>query len=49
MSQVADVVVIGAGVHGAAMAFHLARAGAGRVMLVDKSGVASGLRLKVAR
>jgi len=38
----ADVVVIGAGVHGASTAFHLARAGAGRVVLVDKHGVASG-------
>lgn len=38
----ADVVVIGAGVHGAGMAFHLAQAGAGRIVVVDKSGVASG-------
>jgi sarcosine oxidase subunit beta len=38
----ADVVVIGAGVHGATTAFHLAKAGAGRVVVVDKSGVASG-------
>src|SRR6187401_1329927 len=42
MSQTADVVVMGAGVHGATTAFHLARAGAGRVVLVDKSGIASG-------
>ncbi|MBI4626166.1 MAG: FAD-binding oxidoreductase [Verrucomicrobia bacterium] len=42
MKNTADVVVIGAGVHGAATAFHLARAGAGRVVVVDKSGVASG-------
>ena len=42
MNQTADVVVIGAGVHGASTAFHLARAGAGRVVVVDKFGVASG-------
>lgn len=42
MSRTADVVVIGAGVHGASTAFHLARAGAGRVVMVDKHGVASG-------
>ena len=42
MNKTADVVVIGAGVHGAATAFHLAQAGAGRVVIVDKSGVASG-------
>lgn len=42
MSQTADVVIIGAGVHGASMAFHLAQAGAGRVVVVDKAGVAAG-------
>src|SRR5258707_747108 len=42
MSMVADVVVIGAGVHGSSMAFHLAKAGAGRVIVVDKSGIAAG-------
>jgi glycine/D-amino acid oxidase-like deaminating enzyme len=42
MNRTADVVVIGAGVHGATTAFHLAQAGAGRVVIVDKSGVASG-------
>lgn len=42
MSMTADVVVIGAGVHGASTAFHFAKAGAGRVVVVDKSGVASG-------
>lgn len=42
MNRTADVVVIGAGVHGASTAFHLARAGAGRVVVVDKAGVASG-------
>jgi len=42
MNRTADVVVIGAGVHGASTAFHLARAGAGRVVIVDRHGVASG-------
>lgn len=42
MNRTADVVVIGAGVHGASTAFHLARAGAGRVVIVDQHGVASG-------
>lgn len=42
MINVADVVVIGGGVHGATTAFHLARSGAGRVVLVEKSQIASG-------
>ena len=42
MIRTADVVVIGAGVHGASTAFHLAKAGAGRVVIIDKLGVAGG-------
>lgn len=42
MNRTADVVVIGAGVHGVSTAFHLMRGGAGRVVIVDKHGVASG-------
>ena len=42
MNRTADVVVIGAGVHGCTTAFHLAKAGAGRVVVLEKSGVASG-------
>ncbi|MBS0662989.1 MAG: FAD-binding oxidoreductase [Verrucomicrobia bacterium] len=42
MKHTADVVVIGAGVHGASTAFHLAKGGAGRVVLIDQYGVASG-------
>lgn len=42
MSETADVVVIGAGVQGASTAYHLAKTGAGRVVLVDKSAVGSG-------
>ncbi|HEX7009449.1 MAG TPA: FAD-dependent oxidoreductase, partial [Phycisphaeraceae bacterium] len=42
MVKVADVVVIGAGVHGASTAFHLARAGAGKIVLLEQGTVASG-------
>jgi sarcosine oxidase subunit beta len=42
MNQTADVVIIGAGIQGCTVAFHLAKAGAGRIVLLDKSGVASG-------
>jgi glycine/D-amino acid oxidase-like deaminating enzyme len=38
----ADVVVLGAGVMGASIAFHLARRGAGRILVLDKGDVASG-------
>ena len=40
--RVADVVVIGGGVHGASLAYHLARKKAGRVVLVEKKFIASG-------
>ena len=40
--ETADVVVIGGGVHGASLAYHLARKKAGRVVLVEKKFVASG-------
>jgi len=40
--RLADIVIIGAGVQGCTTAFHLAKAGAGRIVLIDKSGVASG-------
>src|SRR5438034_188343 len=45
MSEVprtADVVVVGGGVHGASVAYHLARRGAGRVVLVERKFLASG-------
>jgi sarcosine oxidase, subunit beta len=38
----ADVVVIGGGVHGASVAYHLARRRAGRVVLVERRFLASG-------
>lgn len=41
MGETADIVVIGAGVQGASLAFHLARRGA-RVVVVERSAVAAG-------
>ena len=38
----ADCVILGAGVMGASIAFHLARRGAGRILVLDKGDVASG-------
>jgi sarcosine oxidase subunit beta len=38
----ADVVVVGGGVHGASVAYHLARRRAGRVVLVERRFLASG-------
>ncbi len=42
MERQADAIVIGAGVIGCSIAFHLAKAGAGKVLLLDKNGVAAG-------
>lgn len=42
MQSTADVVVIGAGVMGASIALHLAQAGAGRVLVLEKNTVCSG-------
>ena len=42
LPRTADFVVLGAGVMGASIAFHLARRGAGRVVVVDKGDVACG-------
>ena len=41
-SRIADVVVIGGGVNGAGIAMHLSRLEAGKVLLVEKGGLASG-------
>jgi glycine/D-amino acid oxidase-like deaminating enzyme len=38
----ADVVIVGAGVIGASIAFHLAQRKAGRIVVLDKAGVAQG-------
>lgn len=42
MADRADVIVVGAGVVGASIAFHLARLGAGRVTVLERRWVASG-------
>ena len=42
MSATADVVIVGAGIMGAATAYHLARLGAGRVVVVERDTVCSG-------
>ncbi len=42
VSSTADVVVIGGGVNGTSIAMHLARMGAGRVVLVEKGHLAGG-------
>jgi len=41
MTETADVIVVGAGVQGASVAFHLARRGA-RVLVLERASVASG-------
>jgi sarcosine oxidase subunit beta len=38
----ADIVIVGGGVHGASLAYHLARKKAGRVVLIEKKFIASG-------
>ena len=41
-TRTADFVIVGAGVMGASIAFHLAQRKAGKVLVIDKSHVASG-------
>lgn len=41
MSETADVVIVGGGVMGSSIAFHLARRGAGKVLLLEKSYLGS--------
>ncbi|MBI3977417.1 MAG: FAD-binding oxidoreductase [Chloroflexi bacterium] len=38
----ADIVIVGGGIHGASLAYHLARKKAGKVVLVEKKFLASG-------
>src|SRR5262249_31893347 len=40
--RTADLVIIGGGVHGASLAYHLARKKAGRVVMIEKKFIASG-------
>jgi sarcosine oxidase subunit beta len=42
MPNTADAIIIGGGLYGTSIAWHLARLGAGRVVLVEKTGIASG-------
>ncbi len=42
MTDTADIVVVGGGVHGTSIAWNLAKRGAGRVMLLEKTGIAAG-------
>ncbi len=42
MSKEADIVIVGAGVHGASLAFNLVAMEAGRVLLLDKASVGAG-------
>ncbi|HEV8676898.1 MAG TPA: FAD-binding oxidoreductase [Methylomirabilota bacterium] len=42
LPRTADVVVVGGGVHGASLVYHLARRKAGRVVLVERKFLASG-------
>ena len=41
-SSTADIVIVGAGLHGAALAYHLAKAGAGHIVVLEKKHVAAG-------
>ena len=42
MARTYDVLIIGAGVIGSSIAFHLARAGAGRIAILDRGAICSG-------
>jgi sarcosine oxidase subunit beta len=48
MSQVCDILIIGGGVVGTSVAFHLARRRAGRVVLLEKSFLGAGASGKAA-
>ncbi|MBN4064591.1 FAD-binding oxidoreductase [Dehalococcoides mccartyi] len=42
MVDTADIVIVGGGVHGASTAWHLAKRGAGKIVLIEKDGIGSG-------
>ncbi len=42
MTSTADIVIVGGGVHGASTAWHLAKRGAGKIVLIEKEGIAAG-------
>ena len=42
MTLTADIVIIGGGIHGCSLAFHLAAANAGSVILIEKNHIAAG-------
>jgi sarcosine oxidase subunit beta len=42
MAETADVIVVGAGANGSSTAFHLAQAGAGKVVVVERRHLAAG-------
>src|SRR5262245_108658 len=42
MADTADVIIVGAGIMGASTAYHLARLGAGRVVVLERDTVCSG-------
>lgn len=42
MERVADIVIVGGGIMGASLAWHLARRGAGRIVLLERDVVAAG-------
>ena len=42
MAETADVIIVGAGIMGASTAYHLARMGAGRVVVLERDTVCSG-------
>ena len=46
MPQTAEAIIIGAGVMGASLAFHLTRAGMHQVLVVDKKGLCGGMTAK---
>jgi sarcosine oxidase subunit beta len=42
MSETADILIIGGGVMGASIAYHLAKLGDGRVLLLERQGLGTG-------